>query len=106
MACSPFHLSGIVETATFLNTTFVTAFNLEIIAKDSFIPPAVSNKTLLNIHVTKTPNVRLTDIKAGTTSLEATLDVSEFSYLKIVRYEVLVQQYVPEDSNCMFLLLF
>ena len=98
-----FYLSGIVETVVFINTTFVTTFKLEIVAKDSFTPPAVSNRTLLNIHVTKTPTISVSKIVAGVTSLEATIDVSEFSYLKIVKYELLVQEYFPEDPNCTLL---
>ena len=77
---------------------------MEIVAKDSFTPPAVSNRTLLNIHVKKTPTISVGKIVAGVTSLQATFDVSEFSYLKIVKYELLVQGYYPEDPNCTFLI--
>ena len=97
--------AGIVETVSFLNTTFVTTVKLEIIAKDSFTPPAVSNRTILNVHFSKTPSVSTTNIEAGTTSLGVTFDVSEFAYLKIVRYEVLVQEYTPEDPNCMLMFI-
>ena len=95
--------SGIVETAKSLNTTFITSFRLEIVAKDGFYPPAVSNRTTLTIHVTKTPSVKITTRKAGTTSLEAVIDISEFAHLKITSYQVLVQEYKPEDSNCTLL---
>ena len=102
MIYSSLLLAGIVETVSFLDTTFVTTVKLEIIAKDGFTPPAVSNKTILNIHFSKTPSVPVTNIEAGTTSLGVTFDVSEFSYLKIVSYEVLVQEYIPLDQKCMF----
>ena len=75
-------------------------FRLEIIAKDGFTPAAVSNSTYLNIHVTKTPTVAVTEIRAGITSLQVTFDVSEFAHLNIERYEILVQEYIPEDINC------
>lgn len=73
---------------------------MEIVAKDGFDPPAVSNRTTLTIHVTKTPSIKITSRKAGTTSLEAVIDVSEFANLKITNYQVLVQEYKPEDANC------
>ena len=95
-----FTVAGIVETTKFLNTTFINVFKLKVVAKDGFSPPAVSNLTVLYIHVTKTPAIWLTNLKTGTTSLEASVDVSEFSYLKITEYQILVQLFEPDDPKC------
>ena len=100
-----FIFSGIVETAKNLNTTFVTSYTLSIVAKDGYNPPAVSNTTTLKIHVTKTPSIPMSSISIGTDSMSTTLDTSGYSYLTVVRYEVLVQEYEPTVSNCKYIMI-
>ncbi len=91
---------GIVKTAKNLNTTHITSFALDIVAKDNFKPPALSNRTRLNVHVTKTVSISLNGIKAGTTSLEGTVDITGFDSLNIEKFQILVQEYRPNDVNC------
>eukprot|EP00794_Sanderia_malayensis_P016064 gene16064-17687_t len=91
--------TGLVDTAKDLNTSYISLFSLSIVAKDSYQPPKVSNRTVLNIHVTKTPFISLSNTKAGTTSLEATINTKGFTHLNIKTYEVLVQEYKPSNEN-------